>query len=198
MSQLIFPSLPGITWPVTRTVVAPPVSIKTTPSRREFRARDSSVPLYVYRLAFEFLRIGQAYQEWQQLMGFFNKVGGTFDDWLFEDEDDRTATEQTFAVGDGVTSTFQLARSLGGFVEPVYGVNGEPVIKVGGTTTAPASTSPNGVVAFSSAPANGALLSWSGNYFQRCRFNANSLEFTKNYTTFYEAKAVEFITTKPL
>jgi transposase len=34
------------------------------------------VPLYRYTLPFEFLRIGQAYQEWQQLMGMFNRVGG--------------------------------------------------------------------------------------------------------------------------
>ena len=198
MSQLIFPSLPGLMWPVSRTVVAPPVSIKTTPSRREFRARDSSVPLYVYRLAFEFLRIGQAYLEWQQLMGFYNRVGGTFDDWLFEDPDDRTATAQVFGVGDGVTTTFQLARTLGGFVEPVYGLNGAPAVTVAGGAVTPAGVSNTGAVTFSAAPANGASLAWSGGYFQRCRFNSSSLEFTKNYDSFYEAKSVEFITVKPL
>lgn len=198
MSQLIFPSLPGLTWPVTRTVVAPPVTIKQTPSRREFRWRDSAVPLYRYTLPFEFLRLATAYSEWQQLMGFFNNVGGTFDDWLFEDRDDRYCSNQVFGVGDGSTKSFQLARALGGFLEPIYGLNGTPVITVNGAATTAFTVGSTAAVSFSTAPPSGAVLRWTGYFYWRCRFTSDSLEFTKNFSTFYEAKKVEFITTKPL
>ena len=197
MSQLIFPSLAGLAWPVGRTVIAPPVKIKTTPSRREFRARDSTVPMYRYALTFEFLRDAQAYQEWQALMGFYNRVGGPFDDWLFDDSADNTAVNQLFAVGDGVATTFQLARTLGGFLEPLYGVNGTPAFTVGGSATG-AAVGATGAITFTTPPAAGAQLRWTGQFFWRCRFAAETLEFTRSFATFCECKKVEFLTVKPL
>lgn len=199
MSQLIFPKLPGQSWPVGRTVLAPPVKIKVTPSRREFRARDSTLPLYRYSLPFEFLRKTAAAQDWQTLMGFFNRVGGTFDDWLFDDEDDNTCVDQLIGVGDGVTTQFQIGRTLGGFIEPLYGgVNGAAVIKVSGSVWTPTSISSNGVVTLAFAPSAGSQIRWSGKFFWRCRFSSESLDFTKSTGVFYEAKKVEFITVKPL
>lgn len=199
MSQLIFPSnLPGRTWPQTRTVLAPPVVIKTTPSRREFRARDSSVPLYLYSVPFSFLRLEAARPDWQTLMGFYNRVGGTFEDWLFDDRTDNTATNQLFGIGDGVTVSFQLARTLGGFLEPVYGLNGVPVITKDGNVIAPLSISATGAVTFATPPAAGTLLRWTGTFYWRCRFTSESLEFTKSYSNLYAAPKVEFRTVKPL
>ena len=198
MSQLIFPALPGLAWPVARNVIAPPVKIKTTPSRRTFRARDSSTPLYDYALPFEFLRIRAAYAEWQTLMGFFNKVGGPFDDFLFDDLDDNTCTAELMATGDGTSTVFQLARSLGGFLEPLYGVNGTPTFTVAGSGVTPSSVGNTGAVTFASPPANGALIRWSGKFYWRCNFVSEKLEFTKNFSTFYESKKVEFRTMKPL
>lgn len=195
MSQLLFPSLPGITWPVARIVVPPTVREKLAGSGRSFRARDGLISRYRYQLAFEFLRIDQAHLEWQQLMGFYNRVGASFDDWLFEDLDDHTCTAQLFDIGDGVRTQFQLARTLGSFVEPVYG----PLtwaITSAGVAVAPAVSS-TGLVTFGAAPAAGAELRWTGTFAWRCIFEGESLEFTKNFATFYEARRVQFITTKP-
>lgn len=199
MSQLIFPTLPGLAWPAVRAVVAPPVKVKLTPSRRRFVARDSTVPLYDYTLGFEFLRTAQAYAEWQQLMGFFNKVGGPFDDWLFDDVDDNTCTSELMATGDGSTTVFQLARSLGGFLEPLYGgLNGAGAFTVNGSGVTPSSVGSTGAVTFAAAPANGALIRWSGTFYWRCAFAQQKLEFAKSFSTFYECKKVEFSTIKPL
>jgi hypothetical protein len=195
MSQLIFPNLPGIAWPVQRTVLPPPVRNKPTASGREFRARDAVVPRYRYQLAFEFLRTAQAFAEWQQLQGFFNRVGGSFDDWLFPDPDDGVATSQLFGVGNGTQTVFQLARTLGSFVEPVYGPLTWAITVAGGAATP--TVSPLGVITFASPPANAAELRWSGTYAWRCRFDAD-LDFSKSFSTFLEAKKVQFVTTKPL
>lgn len=196
MSQLLFPSLPGIAWPATRTLMPPPVRIKTTASGREFKARDSAIPRYRYALSFEFLRVAQALAEWQTLMGFVNNLGGPFDDFLFEDPDDRSASAQLFATGNGTQTVFQLARLLGGFLEPVYGPLGTPAITVNGGAATP-TVSALGAVTFASPPASGALLRWSGSFAWRCRFESDGLEFTKNFSTFYECRRVQFITTKP-
>lgn len=196
MSQLIFPSLPGAMFP-SRTVIAPPVSIKTTPSRREFRARDSSIPLYRYSLVYEFLRVANPYAEYQTLVGFFNQVGGTFDDWLFQDLDDNAAVSQLFGVGDGSTTVFQLGRTLGGFFEPVFGPGAGLTFTAAGSAVTP-TVSNYGQVTFASAPAAGAQLRWTGPFYWRCRFVSETLEFIRSYQTFLEAKRVEFMTVKPL
>lgn len=198
MSNALFPDLPGISWPVARTVLPPPVDIKTTPSQREFRSRSSTVPRYRYTLPFEFLRSGQAQLEWQTLLGFYNLRGGPFDDWLFFDKTDNTAAEQVIGLGDGVTTQYQLVRALGGFVEPVYGITGAQTIKVAGVTSGGATVSPLGLVTLPAPAAGGAAVTWSGQFCWRCRFDGDSQAFEQFMANFWSAKKVEFITVKPL
>jgi hypothetical protein len=119
MSNLVYPTLPGLTLEVQRDVIAPPVTIKTTPSRREFRARDATRPLYYYAMKYEFLRSVVPFNELQALVGFYNQVGGSFDSFLYTDADDCTATNEGFGVGDGATTVWQLLRGFGGFAEGV-------------------------------------------------------------------------------
>jgi hypothetical protein len=52
MSNAVFPSLPGLKWDQARTVLVPPVHVRTTPSRREFRSRSATVPRYQYALTY--------------------------------------------------------------------------------------------------------------------------------------------------
>lgn len=119
MSNLILPTLPGLDWNCTRTVLMPAVKIRTTPSDREYRARDATVPRYRYVRSYEYLRGGSA-AEWQQLEDFFKLHGGDFESFLFTDPNDYQASAQPLGVGNGSTATFQLTRSLSGsFLEPV-------------------------------------------------------------------------------
>ncbi|QOR55193.1 MAG: hypothetical protein SHS37scaffold296_10 [Burkholderiales phage 68_11] len=196
MSQLVFPYFGGRTFP-SRTVIAPPVSIKPTPSGREFRARDSSIPKYAYSVGFDCLRVSQALAEYQTLVGFFNRVGGTFDDWLFQDLDDNTATNELFQIADGTTALYQLGRSFGGFFEPVFAPGTGLTFTTNGSAATP-SVSVLGQVAYGSPPPAGAELRWTGPFYWRCRFKAETLELLRNFQTFYEAKKVEFVTVKPL
>ena len=62
-------------------------------------------------------------------------------------------------------------------MEPVMNLNGTPVIKVNGTVTTPASISSSGLVTFSSAPANAAVITWTGNYYFRVRFDSDTIDF---------------------
>lgn len=130
MSDAVYPTLPGLAYGVVRGVIPPPVTIKTTPSRREYRARDAVNPVYAYTLPYEFLRSDAVWAELQTLVGFYNLRGGPFDSFLFTDPDDNAVTAQPFGVGDGSTAVFQLVRSYGGFAEPVRDLNGAPVLSI--------------------------------------------------------------------
>lgn len=173
MSNEIYPTLPGLTFGVQRNVLAPPVTIKTTPSQREYRARDATLPRYRYTLGYEFLRSAAAWAELQTLVGFFNRHGGSFDDFLFEDPDDHTATAAAFGIGDGTTTAFQLLRSFGAFSEPVRDLNGAPTITITdwrGTWTPVASNRSN-------------TLKYSEEFQQSSAWNASgSISITANST----------------
>jgi uncharacterized protein (TIGR02217 family) len=195
MSNLVYPTLPGLKWSSFRTPMWS-ATVKTSDSGREFARSNWSSPRYAYKLQYEFLRAGSWGSEYQQLVGFFNRVRGNFDTWLFDDVDDNTATDQLFGVGDGATAQYQLLRTLGTYDDPVYVLNGAAVVKVDGTVTS-VTIDANGLVTFAVPPAAGKLLTWSGKFYWRCRFKASSLEFEQFMKNLWSARSVEFTTVKP-
>lgn len=127
MSNAIYPSLPGLK-PTVRRVPRFKTNIDESASGREFRAALMLYPTDRYVLGYEFLRDRNSTDELRTLMGFFRSRRGSFDSFLFDDEDDNAVTGQVFGTGNGATTQFQLVRSLGGFLEPVNDVNGTPSI----------------------------------------------------------------------
>lgn len=196
MSQAVYPVLPGISYG-TLKIPTFKTDIKTTPSGREFRGAQMQYPLYKYTLIYEFLRDTATAQEWRTLIGFYAARQGCFDSFLFDDTDDHSVTGQQFGIGDGLTTTFQLVRALGGNVEPVYDLNGGTSIYVNGSGVGNYTVNATGGVTFATAPAYGAPITWTGNYYWRCRFLTDEQEFAKMFNGMWEAKKVEFITVKP-
>lgn len=190
MSNAIFPTLPGLSWPVIKTPEWT-TGIQKTASGRELRASYSSYPRWRIRLGFEVL----SQTDLASLAGFFNARRGSFDNFLFFDQVDNSVANQVFAVGDGQSTQFQLVRNYGGVTEPVLAVVGTPVIKVNGVITA-VSIDSNAVVTFSTAPAAGATLSWSGQYYFRVRFTQDSSDFEQFMSNLWCLKKLEFITEK--
>lgn len=191
MSEALFPTLPGQTWPRLRTPRFETL-VRNAQGRR-FALSQQLYPTYRIRINYSFLRPA----DYELLLGFFLARKGRGDDFLFDDRDDRSATDQPFGTGNGSALAFQLTRTRGGFAEPVYGLNGTPVIKVAGSTVVPASISATGLVTFSSAPANGAALTWSGLYRWRCAFRNDEQDFEEFMRLLYVAKTVEFETYHP-
>lgn len=86
-------------------------------------------------------------------------------------------------TGDGVSTQFQLARSIGGVAwDVIQNLNGSITVKVNGSVVTPSSVSSTGVVMFSSAPANGATLQWTGSFYFLCRFSGDTVDATRSYT----------------
>lgn len=190
MSEVTYPILPGQTWPRIKSP-----QFKTLVRRangRRFALSLQAQPTYVIRIAYSYLR--QA--DFETLCAFFKARSGSADDFLFNDRDDNTATDQVFGIGDGVTLDFQLVRSLAGFVEPVYALAASPTIKKAGVTVTP-TISTQGKVSFATAPGAGQALTWTGSYLWRVAFTKDAQEFEEFARSLWVTKTVELETFHP-
>ena len=97
---LIFPSLPGLAWSVTKTPTFQ-TRIQRAVSGRELRAVDYPFPLWQFPLVFDLLRDNPAagYDELRTLMGFFMLCQGAYDTFLFHDPTDDQVAGQQIGVG---------------------------------------------------------------------------------------------------
>lgn len=198
MGNSVFPTLAGLMWDYTRTPVWSTMEKKAV-SGRAYRSANYSYPLYRVKLAFEVLRQYGSYTELANLAGFYNARSGGFDSFLWTDPDDNVVTAQSFGTGTGAATKFQLVRTFGGFVEPVFDPVGSPSIYVSGVlkTLTTDYTISNGLVTFVSAPANGAPLTWTGAYYRRMRFVPDSAEFVKFMNGLWALKSIEMESVKP-
>lgn len=128
MSNEIYPSLPGLTNNVERQDEWRNALVESD-SGRSFSRAMWTYPVRHYRLEYEVLRSG-AEAELQQLVGFFNRHKGDFDTWLFDDPLDNTVVNQQFGTGNGTQTAFQLVRSFGGHVAPVFEAYGDITLTI--------------------------------------------------------------------
>lgn len=192
----VFPSLPGITLPQKRSSNWSGVKQDALSGKRN-RTSLFTYPTYSYELPFSMLRSDSVNLEWQQLQGFINSLFGTVLLFGYTDPDDNSVTGQVFGEGDGsTTGPFQLVRTLGNFVEPVFLINGTPTIEVAGSPTSAYTIDNFGRITFNSAPASGAQLTWSGSYYMPCRFDQDTTDFSKFLVQFFELQALKFSTEK--
>jgi uncharacterized protein (TIGR02217 family) len=198
MSNAVFPALPGLKLEMSKSPMWS-TRVKASANGREVRSQFYSSPIWRFVLSYEVLRITTATSELDQIIGFFNARQGSYDTFLYSDLHDNEVTDQAFAVVATGQNSYPLVRTLGGFVEPIGAVDGLPVIKANGTTVSAANytISDNGVVTFSVLPTVGAVLTWTGSFFYRCRFIQDSLEFSKFTRDLWGAKKIEFQSVKP-
>lgn len=197
MSDAVFPDLPGIKWNIKRTPIWKTLSAESV-SGKEMSVALMTYPNRRYSMGYEVLRAGTE-AELQTLEGFFNARQGRHDTFLYTDPDDKSVTDQAFGTGNGTSTAFPLARVRGGFTEPVQSVNGTPTIKVAGVTKTPTTDytiSTLGVVNFVVAPANGAALTWTGNYYWRVKFLQDIAEFDQFLKDLWQLQRLEFRTVK--
>lgn len=182
MSNLIFPAFspPGFTptWPVKKTPRFATIVQTPASQRGEVRVSLTPYPIWMFEYELSILKgdMGIA-GGLQNMIGFFGSVLGSAQDWLFEDPNDNAVADMQFGTGDGTTTSFQLLRNIAGMLDIVQNVNGVPTIMIGGVVQSPTnySISATGIVTFGTAPANLAVLTWTGSFFFRCRFEEDTL-----------------------
>ena len=192
MSNAIYPELPGVT-PEVAFYPQFTTKIQTAVNGTEYRTSLVANPKYDIQLNYEFLR-GDSRQEMQALIGFFLARKGSYDNFLFRNVDDCAVTNQLIGTGDGATKSFQLMRSFGPeFIEPVQNVDVLTNVTVGGVVKAlntDYTVSATGMVTFTVAPAV-LPIAWTGSYFYRARFTADTQEFDKFMNQLWSATQVD-------
>lgn len=200
MSEQLFPTLMGMDSAITKTPVHN-TSRKVAQNGGEVRAKLQAYPRYKFKLTFNYLKdLDNSYQDddLRLLMGFYNRMGGSFDNFLLHDKSDDTATDQLFAVGDGVTTTYQLVKKYGGFVEPIFGANLPTISVLVDRIPVPYSISNSCVVQFLSPPPVGAKLTWSGMYYFRVLFDEDSNDFESMFSGIWTLNSLKLISERVL
>jgi uncharacterized protein (TIGR02217 family) len=193
MSDVLLPTLEGLTWDTTKSPEFNTITHRSA-NFKEYRASLSSTPLWHFKRTYELLRSAAAYAELQSLGGFFMARYGRWDNWLFADPGDSVAVLEPFGTGDGVTTEFQLKRAFGAFSEPCMNVAAGPSIyKAGALQGGGYSISSTGLVTFGSAPGSGQALTWSGTYYFRCRWDMDAQEYNEFMERLFELRTCEFV-----
>jgi len=198
MSTAVFPSLPGLTFPVKRTEIWKS-RVQESISGKEVRIADWSYPRHQWELTYELLRGAPSFAERQVLQGFFNLRQGQFDPFLYSDADDYAVTGQSLGLGDGETAIYQLVAAVGGFVEPILAPNVVTAVKLNGAALASNAYSVDpatGRLSLVSPPGAGVSITADFSYYFRCRFLEDTMDFEKFMSQLWQAKSVKFISLK--
>lgn len=129
--------------------------------------------------------------DYRAVLALFRAHFGSLLPFRFRDWSDYTATDELFANGDGVTTSFQLTKTydpsqilLGVpgsvfYVRDIMLVSGTPIIEIDGVPSvgspAPFTINSSGVVTFASAPPNLSELTWTGEFDVPVRFDTDAL-----------------------
>lgn len=203
MSSFVFPTLKGLTFDITRTPIWK-TGRQESLSGKESRISYQFYPRIKYNLVYEVLRDDIATSDFRALGGLYDAMQGSFDTFLYTDPDFNTVTDENFGTGDGTTQDFQLTAKFQnsggpGWPSIIQNLNGAPTIKKAGVTqTSPTNYTlgATGIIHFVTAPAAAAALTWTGAFYQRCRFTQDMLDFVKIMNRWWAAESVEFITIK--
>lgn len=206
MSDLLFPTFRGLTYPIVKTPHWNTITQESISGVKKF-LQCYTYPYYSFNLSFSYLSdsnftdIDMKHDDVQTLMAFYNQMGGAGQDFLFADPlfEDNRCVNQPFGVGNGESTKFRLVHQYGGyieddypfilnepkvtsFVEPVFGLVDTPKIYVNNVAKTPLtdfSWDKNGIIEFYTAPADTAILTWTGRWFYRCHFQNDEAEFNQ-------------------
>ena len=196
MSTAVLILPPGWTYPVKR-IAEWSTSVTVAVSGKETTALFWSYPKWHWDVPIEVMRSSGAYAAAAALLNFYSGQRGRGRVFLFADPEDNAVAGQALGVGDGVTTTFQLVRALGGpggFVEPIWAPNVVSAVQLGGvaqgagwTVSGWGSAAP-GTISFAVAPAAGVAVSADFSFYFVCRFEEDKLD-TQRFASGYSSVA---------
>lgn len=206
MSTSVLPNLP-VGFSLKRTILWATRKNEAV-SGAEVTIRDRAYPRYEWELPYEVLRQGNVgdptgwpWNDFSTLFGFYNKMGGGWDSFLYFDNMDFQVTGASCGTGDGVTTTFQLVKGFGGFAEPVYApvaaltrvyLNGvlqtNYTLNLWGTSAAAGP----GTIQFGFTPGVGQLVTADVTYAYPCRFVEDQCQFEQFANGFWNCKSLKF------
>ena len=224
VSNSIFPQLPGESWPTKRKPRFSTIA-STASSGQQVRIPNYPFPLTEFEVPINVMNLTQG--ELDDLWGFYVARIGAWDSFLFYDPSDNYTIQNASNVGlsptsgqnfipgangilpagDGSTKAFQLYRTKGRAMQPVFDINGitatlsPPIaspyatVYVNGNAVSQSGNwtiSNTGLLTFTSAPPDYATVAVDFSYFWRVHFADDDLEFSEFCLNLFEAQSVKF------
>lgn len=201
MTIPVFPALKGLDWDVQHDFDWSGNTVVESVSGKRTARANWSYPRHVFTLAFTFLRADPSFAEYQALAGLFSAVQGQFGTFLYKDPTDNAVTGQPLGFGDGVSTTFQLVRAFGGWVEPVFAPNTVSKVYLGGVQASGWSVTPwggstPGAIVFDTPPAAGQAITVDFSFYFPCRFDSPKMSFRNFSRALYSAEGITFSSEK--
>lgn len=200
----VFPYLPGQHPEIEKDEVWA-TKVMQASSGRERRTAMWAFPRYKFKVTFEVLRKRATLNEVQVLEEFFNIAQGKFGRVQILDPSDNYVSaglmslpgQAVTANGDGSTTTFQLTRKIRNWIDPIYSVY-TPTFQatVNGANVA-STVSSVGLVTFSSAPANGATIAWTGYFYYLARFDQDEMNMKAIWQQLWSQSGLTFMSERP-
>jgi hypothetical protein len=201
----IFPSMPGLTFPVTITPRTLNLRQAPHPSGREVRLQAGSLPVWQFTLDFALLRGTPGFTEYAEMLGFFFAQLGSQRAFLFRLPQDCEVTDQDFTITNGRSVFGPLVRTYAGSTEPVGYVD----------TTQPFALYQDGdlvdssdyfilrdapgdqKIKFRDTPPAGKTLSVDMSFFYVCRFADDTIDVEEFMNRLYSLASVKLIAPRP-
>jgi uncharacterized protein (TIGR02217 family) len=184
MALSLFPTLPGLAYPVVKTPTTSTRAL-TGASGVEYRAQNWSYPRWKFSLPIEFLRQFASYTEWTTLVGFILSQAGMFGNFTYNDPTDNVSPAgQPVGAGTGAQTQFPLVRTIGGFTEPILYCNTLTSVYLNGSlqSTSTYSLVQTGsygpdTIQFNTAPSAGVSVTATFYFYYVCRFLQDDPDF---------------------
>ncbi len=160
-------------------------------------------PNWEFTITYEYLGSRDAALWLQQLRGFYESVSGQYGQFQFTDPENNHVSGQNLGTGDGYNKVFTLVRPIGssGYTEPVgivtsvVNVYANGVAQVGNWVVSYDYQFPS--IKFTSAPANGAVITADFNYAFLCRFASDSVDFEEFMGGMHSVNSLTLRSLKP-
>lgn len=193
-SYPVFPILPGLTPEQTKSPTWSTGVLRAS-SGRTRRTAQWSYPIWKWDLKIEVARHRPTNDELFGLWEMFNTVQGQAASFLFLDQSDFTEIAAPIGTGDGVTTVFQMQRSMRAWNEPVFAPFGITVYD-NGVATAAYTLGNLGLITFNSAPTAGHTLTWDGYFFFIAAFSQDDLPFDQMLAQLWSQKGLKIESVK--
>ena len=146
------------------------------------------------------LRTVPAYAELQTIAGFFAQTAGEEEPFWITPPGLGVVTGQAIGNGDGLTASFPLVASIGGYSSPVYGTSGVSAVYLNGVAqTSGWSLSADYLpaITFTTAPASGVAITADFGVLWLCRFADDVQDFEEFMAMLFELRTLRLMTVRP-
>jgi uncharacterized protein (TIGR02217 family) len=192
MSDYVYPVLDGLTFDVEKTPDFATI-VQRSIGGNETRASYYYTSIKNWVLPYSFLDI----TDYGIMVAFFEARKGAFENFLFSDTSENQAVLFVIGYGTGSEQHFQIDRMAEGTAYATNAYMPAPQIYLDGVLQSSGySLSAADLITFTTPPANGVVISWSGNLYHRVKFVTDIIDLNEFMWQLWELKQVNLVSVR--